>query len=86
MSTTASHRPVVVGVDGSQPSRRALSWAAAEAVRRRLPVHLLHGYVVPTTYAGEGSYTDLTDVDVERIRSAARHLLDDAAAAVRRPA
>jgi nucleotide-binding universal stress UspA family protein len=80
MSTTAADHRIVVGVDGSQPSRRALSWATEEAVRRRLSLYLVHSYQVPATYAGEGSYTDLTDADVERIRSAARHLVDDAAA------
>lgn len=35
-------RPVVVGVDGSEGSLRALDWAAAEAARRRLPLRVLH--------------------------------------------
>jgi len=83
MSTTAPDHRIVVGIDGSQPSRRALSWAAEEAVRRRLSLHLLHSYQVLTPYAGAGSYTDLTDVDTERIRSAAGQVVDDAAATVR---
>ncbi|MEV8516101.1 universal stress protein [Dactylosporangium sp. NPDC051484] len=33
---------VVVGVDGSRDAVRALQWAAADAARRHLPLHLLH--------------------------------------------
>jgi nucleotide-binding universal stress UspA family protein len=35
-------RPVVVGVDGSASSRHAVSFAAAEAARRRAPLQLVH--------------------------------------------
>jgi nucleotide-binding universal stress UspA family protein len=34
--------PVVVGVDGSDPSNVALRWAADEAVRCAAPLRLLH--------------------------------------------
>jgi nucleotide-binding universal stress UspA family protein len=34
--------PVVVGVDGSEGSLRALDWAAAEASRSRLPLRVVH--------------------------------------------
>jgi nucleotide-binding universal stress UspA family protein len=78
MTTTAPDHRIVVGVDGSQPSRPALSWAAEEAVRRRLPLHLLHSYQVLTPYAGGDNHTDLTDVDTERIRSAAHQVVDEA--------
>ena len=34
-------RPVVAGVDGSQPARRAVRWAAREAQRRHVPLRLV---------------------------------------------
>ncbi|WNM32106.1 universal stress protein [Streptomyces sp. Li-HN-5-11] len=34
--------PLVVGVDGSEASLQAVDWAAAEAVRHGVPLHLLH--------------------------------------------
>ncbi|MFJ2900200.1 universal stress protein [Streptomyces sp. NPDC087218] len=34
--------PVVVGVDGSEGSLRALDWAVAEAARSRLPLRVVH--------------------------------------------
>lgn len=44
--TTHTLRPVLVGVDGSDHSRRALDWAVGEAVSRSIPLHLL--YVLET--------------------------------------
>jgi nucleotide-binding universal stress UspA family protein len=39
-----SRTSVVVGVDGSEHSRRALEWAAAEARLRGAPLHVLHAF------------------------------------------
>jgi nucleotide-binding universal stress UspA family protein len=39
-----SRTSVVVGVDGSEHSRRALEWAAAEALLRSAPLHLVHAF------------------------------------------
>ncbi len=38
---------VVVGVDGSTDSMRAVRWAAADAARRHRPLHLLHAHNWP---------------------------------------
>ncbi|NUT98226.1 MAG: universal stress protein, partial [Saccharothrix sp.] len=40
--------PVVVGVDGSASALAAVTWAAREARRRRVPLKLVHAYLVPT--------------------------------------
>jgi nucleotide-binding universal stress UspA family protein len=41
--------PVVVGVDGSGPSRRALQWALDHARRRQLPLIAVHAWHLPST-------------------------------------
>ncbi|MCP2257764.1 Nucleotide-binding universal stress protein, UspA family [Streptoalloteichus tenebrarius] len=42
-----AHGAVVVGFDGSEVSRQAALWAAAEADSRRRPLHLLHAFHWP---------------------------------------
>jgi nucleotide-binding universal stress UspA family protein len=44
MSQSPSPRPVVVGVDGSVASLKAVDWAARECERRHLPMHLVHAW------------------------------------------
>lgn len=44
---SADSAAVVVGVDGSEPSLRAVRLAAAEAVRRRRPLRVVHGFIWP---------------------------------------
>lgn len=40
---------IVVGVDGSDPSKLAVQWAAQEAHVRKLPILLAAAYVVPNS-------------------------------------
>jgi nucleotide-binding universal stress UspA family protein len=50
--TAPTPRPdgaIVVGVDGSDEGAAALRWAADEAARRRLPLHVVHGFLWPLT-------------------------------------
>jgi nucleotide-binding universal stress UspA family protein len=64
---------VVVGVDGSDGSARALGWALAEARLRQAQVDVVHAwqppYVVPAPYTG-------MPLDPEPVEKAARELLD----------
>lgn len=43
--------PIVVGVDGSESSQRALAWALAEGRRIDLPVRVVHAWWAPPEYA-----------------------------------
>lgn len=45
--TATTRRPVLAGVDGSGPALAAVRWAAREAVRRDVPLHLFHVCVLP---------------------------------------
>lgn len=40
--TTPSDRPVIVGIDDSDASTKALRWAAHEAARRHRPISIVH--------------------------------------------
>lgn len=53
-STTIPAHAIVVGLDHSPQSTAALEWAAAEAVRRDLPVHLLHAVQSPLWLGPDG--------------------------------
>lgn len=44
---SANGAAVVVGVDGSEPSRRAVRLAAQEAARRQRPLRVVHGFIWP---------------------------------------
>ncbi|MET8367066.1 universal stress protein [Micromonospora sp. NPDC005194] len=47
---SADSAAVVVGVDGSEPSLRAVRLAAAEAVRRHRPLRVVHGFIWPVLH------------------------------------
>lgn len=65
--------PVVAGVDGSAEARSAVLWAAAEADRRRRPLHIVYG-------SGTDNRVLYASADtVERVREAAHDLLVETA-------
>jgi nucleotide-binding universal stress UspA family protein len=75
----AARRPrIVVGVDGSEPARRALLWAAEEARLRDADLEVVHAWQHPTTTFGLVLPAD----DREAAAAHARHLLDLAVEAV----
>ena len=42
MSNATTHRGIVVGVDGSPPSKVAVDWPAREAAMRNVSLTLVH--------------------------------------------
>ncbi|MEU8651393.1 universal stress protein [Streptomyces sp. NPDC048737] len=52
--------PLVVGVDGSEPSLRAVDWAADEAALRGVPLRLVYASLWER-YEGDSLAEDLTD-------------------------
>ncbi|MDT0118999.1 universal stress protein [Kocuria sp. PD6] len=65
---------VVVGVDGSPESLRALEWAVTEARLRQGQVHVVTAWQHPSMVAGD----DEPDWDLTRYEARARFLQDDA--------
>ena len=63
-------RSIAVGVDASAEAEEALSWAAAEARRRNLPLTLVHG-VGPSVTAwmevGSPNLREVLDTSVVRV-------------------
>ena len=72
---------VVVGVDGSEPSARALRWAAEEAASRDGELEVVHVWERPQVYGsmGIGAYP----VDPQPSQDEARKVLDRALADAR---
>jgi nucleotide-binding universal stress UspA family protein len=71
---TTAKATIVVGVDGSGPSLRALRWAAEEARAHGKALEVVHVWERPQAYAplGVGSYP----IDPGPAQEAARKLLD----------
>lgn len=57
--------PLMVGIDGSESSLEAVDWAAEEAVRHELPLHLVHAAV------SDHEAPDMVAVASERARKSA---------------
>lgn len=53
MSTPTTHTGILVGVDGSAPSKVAVKWAAREASMRNLPLTII--YVAPSAMVPAGT-------------------------------
>ena len=76
---------VVVGIDGSSSSRRALRWALEEARLRRASVDVVHAWqppyvVVPSPYVAPSPFPSVpvgTDVVESRARVLLNQVIDD---------
>jgi nucleotide-binding universal stress UspA family protein len=71
---------IVVGVDGSEGSRRALAWAVDEARLRRAQLEVVHAWHAP--YLASGPWVPAPDPGDEAFEADARHTLDAAVAVV----
>ncbi|MGB1226007.1 MAG: universal stress protein, partial [Mycobacterium sp.] len=76
MSTQPGSRGIVVGVDGSAPSRVATDWAARSAALRRAPLTLV--YVLPGATVQSWIQVPLPSTFFEDEQEAARRALADA--------
>jgi nucleotide-binding universal stress UspA family protein len=78
-----THRTVIlVGIDGSEASLKALDWAVLEALRLDWPIHLACAYTLPSFNAAslDGGYAAL---DSAAVREGAQVVIDEAAQTVR---
>ncbi len=76
---------IIVGVDGSHHSERALEWAMKEAALRRQPVKVLAVHPVVRGWTGRGvSYGEDTEL-LAPTRAAARELTDKVLAGLSGP-
>ncbi|UGQ14939.1 universal stress protein [Yinghuangia sp. ASG 101] len=81
-------RGVVVGVDGSEPARRALDWAMTEAELRRLPLHVVSAAPPAGTYAAMapgGVYVEDMHSTLEAVRGETEAMVGDVNHARERP-
>ena len=63
--------PVLVGVDGSQESMRALRWAARYARMSRAPLQVVMAWDLPRNYGMPALYDDVDFAEQTRARLAA---------------
>lgn len=69
---------IVVGVDGSDASHEALSWAAKEAALRGVGLRAVHVWSYP--YVADAAYLASATIDPGDLESAAKEILADAVA------
>jgi nucleotide-binding universal stress UspA family protein len=71
---------IVVGVDGSEASKRALRWAFDEARLRHTPLHAVYAWHAPEV--GGRNYIPPDLLDPSRLRGKAEEILDRAVAEI----
>ncbi|NGY62405.1 universal stress protein [Lentzea sp. NEAU-D13] len=64
-------KPIVVGIDGTPASHRALEWALDEAVVRGCSLHVIHAWTFE-------ALTDWTETTEQRVRAESQALIDKA--------
>jgi len=82
MPTTRTHHGIIVGVDGSAPSKVAVDWAAREASMRGVPLTVVHVIPPLLDWMSEvqipDELEDLRQRDGQQILSAARQTAEAA--------
>jgi len=67
---------IIVGVDGSGHSDRALDWAAREAALRQVPLTVLTVHQVAVSYSGTVIYLPADEAPTERAHGLAQERTD----------
>jgi len=67
---------IIVGVDGSGHSERALDWAAREAALRQVPLTVLTVHQVAVSYTGNPIRLSADEAPTEHARGLAQELTD----------
>jgi nucleotide-binding universal stress UspA family protein len=73
---------ILVGLDGSNYSERALEWAAKEAAIRHAPLRVLAVHTVPAGWSGRGVPDPVDNELVVQTKAAAQELTDKVLAGI----
>jgi nucleotide-binding universal stress UspA family protein len=73
---------ILVGLDGSHYSERALEWAAKEAAIRHAPLRVLAVHTVPSGWSGRGVPDPVDNQLVVQTKAAAQELTDKVLAGI----
>ena len=76
---------ILVGIDGSHHSERALEWAIKEAALRHAPLRVLAVHTVLKGWTGEGEAFPGDAEETARVRAAAQELTDKVLAGIGGP-